>query len=207
MPELSNIQTIEKINGLDFKPIIERFSKVLRNVHLWNETIKDAFEKFEWNVEKNGFVYFSTEQLSPIFSKFLNIEVRPLVMAYTPEIDATFNDNWIMCELLIETEKLRNVENGEFYDTTYPFVKFLASEMQKEFTQAGIYFTDEAQDGEDFDGIRNNDLSKLWQFDYALIPLTLENVYRKKPETHYMKNSKNGFETWNMHRWKEKPNQ
>ena len=206
MPELNNIQTYEKIDGLNFKPTLERFCKVIRNVDLWNEEVEEAFEKFEWKVEENGFVYSSIIQLKPIFSKSLNVEIRTLVMAYTPEIDDTFKDNWILCEFLIEAEKLRSFESGEFYNTTYQIVKFLASEMQKEFQQTGVYFTDEAQDGEDFDGIRNSNFSRLWQFDYALIPLALENIYRKKPKTHNLRINKNGFEVWNMYRWKEMPN-
>ena len=205
MPELSNIQTYEKINGLNFKPTLERFSKVLRNINLWNEAIEDAFKKFEWKIEENGFVYFPTEHLKLTFSKILGVEIRPLIMAYTPEIDDTFKDNWIVCEFLIEAEKLRSFENGEFYDTTYQLVKFLTLEMQKEFKQTGVYFTDEAQDGKDFDGIRNNDFARLWQFDYALIPFELESFYISKPENFGMKKGKNGFELWNMDRWKEMP--
>ncbi len=74
--------------------------------------------------------------------------------------------------------------------------------MQMEFRQTGIYFTDEAQDGSDFNGIRCNDSSKLWQFDYAFIPNTLESLYSKKPDTHNIKRHENYFETWYIARWK-----
>ena len=205
MPELNQIQTYEKINDSDYKPTIECFSRVLHNIGLWTKEVENAFERFEWEVEDDGFVYSSITQVSPIFSEVLNVEIRPWVMVYTIKIDDAFKDYWISCEFLIETEKLRSFENGEFYDTTYQLVKFLTSEMQKEFKQTGIYFTDEVQDGKDFNGIINNDSMKLWQFDYALIPFTLENLYNDKPKNYSIRKSENGFEVWNIDRWKEKP--
>ncbi len=205
MPELSNIQTYEKIDGSNFRPTLDRFCTVLKNIDLWNDEIKTAFDNFEWKVEDNGFVYSSITQLGHFTSKLSGIKIRPLVMVYTPAIDETFKDNWICCELLIEAEELRSFEDGQFRSYTYDLVKALTFEMQKEFKQTGIYFTDEAQDDSDFDGIRCNDFTKLWQFYYALIPTTLDNLYSIRPETHNTKRHENYFETWYIDRWKEKP--
>jgi len=205
MPELSNIQTYEKIDGSNFRPTLDRFCKVLKSIDLWNDEIKTAFDNFEWTVENNGFVYSSITQLGHFTTKISGVNVRPLVMVYTPAIDGTFKDNWICCELLIEAEELRSFEDGQFRSYTYDFVKALTFEMHKEFKQTGIYFTDEAQDGSDFDGIRCNDFTKLWQFDYALIPTTLDNLYSRKPETHNTKRHENYFEAWYIDQWKEKP--
>ena len=205
MPELSNIQTYEKIDGSNFRPTLDRFCKVLKSIDLWYDEIKTALDNFEWIVEDNGFVYSSITQLGHSTSKFSGIKIRPLVMVYTPTIDKTFNDNWICCDLLIEAEELRSFENGQFHVYTYDLVKTLTLEMQKEFKQTGVYFTDEAQDGEDFDGVRCNDPEKLWHFDYALIPLTLEKLYSNLPKTHSIKRHDNCFETWYIDRWKEKP--
>lgn len=205
MPELSNIQTFEKIDGSNFRPTLDRFCNVLKSIDIWNDEIKSAFDNFEWSVEDNGFVYSSITQLGYFTSKLSGIKVRPLAMVYTPAIDRTFKDNWMCCELLIEAEELRSFDDGQFRSYTYDFVKALTFEMQKEFKQTGIYFTDEAQDGSDFDGIRSNDLTKLWQFDYALIPITFDNLYSKRPETHNTKRHENYFETWYIDRWKEKP--
>ncbi len=205
MPELSNIQTYEKIDGSNFRPTLDRFCKVLKSVDLWNDEIKTAFDNFEWKVEDNGFVYSSITQLGHFTSLLSGVIVRPLVIVYTPAIEGTFKDNWVCCELVIEAEELRSFEDGQFRSYTYDFVKTLTFEMQKEFKQTGVYFTDEAQDGSDFDGIRCNDLTKLWQFDYALIPTMLNNFYSIRPETHNIKQHENYFETWYIDRWKEKP--
>ncbi|MGB4774242.1 MAG: hypothetical protein WBP45_03645 [Daejeonella sp.] len=202
MPELSNIQTFEKIEGSNFKPTLERFCKVLKNIELWNDKIKEEFENFKWKVEDNGFVYSSITQLGYYASKLSKIKIRPYFIIYTYDIDGTFKDNWICCELLINTEELQNIENGQFHNRTYELIKDLAIEMQKEFKQTGIYFTDEVQDAEDFEGIRYNDFKKLWQFDYALIPVTLNHLYSNKPKTHTIKKYETYFEAWHNNRWK-----
>jgi hypothetical protein len=72
--------------------------------------------------------------------------------------------------------------------------------MQKEFKQTGIYFTDEAQDGQDFDGLRTKDKSKLWQFDYAAIPLTLKKVYSDIPSTHLIIERSDFLEAYYLNR-------
>lgn len=206
MPELINIQTFEKIEGSNFRPTLNRFSNVLKIIGLWNEEIERAFYNFEWIIEDNGFVYSSTTSLGYLTSKQSVVRIRPLVLGYTPAIDQTFKDNWISCELLIESADLLSPVDGSFQSDTFDLVKSLTFEMQREFKQTGIYFTDEAQDGSDFDGIRNNDAEQIWQFDYALIPLTLEKLYSIKPETHNIKHHKDYFEAWCVDRWQENLN-
>lgn len=206
MPELSNIQTYEKIDGSNFRPTLDRFCYVLKSIGLWNDEIRLAIENFEWNVDDNGFVYSSITQIGYFTSKLSGIKIRPLVTVYTPAIDKSFKSNWISCDLLIEAEDLRSFNNGQFYNHTYALIKSLTIEMNKAFKQTGIYFTDEVQDGSDFDGIRTYDKEKLWQFDYALIPLTLEKLYNSKPDTHNIKRHENYIEAWYIDRWKESTN-
>jgi hypothetical protein len=197
MPELSNIQTYEKLNGENYQPTLNRFKTVLQRIELWNEEVKQAFDTFEWKVEDNGFIYSSITRLGHFRTKLSDIPVRPLVMVYTTAIDKTFKDNWIVCELLIQTEMIRSYD---YFPETYNLVEELSSEMHKEFKQTGVYFTDEAEDGEDFDGIRG-EKEKLWQFDYALIPLALEKTYSSPPTTHKVNRLENSLEAWYISRW------
>ena len=125
-------------------------------------------------------------------------------MGYTPTIDKTFKENWIACDLLIESSELRNDKTGKYSDFTYPFVKRLTIEMSKRFNQTGVYFTDEAQEGQDFDGIRTLDIKSFWEFDYAIIPEHLKNLYKSPPETHKIQETDNGLESWYAERWKAK---
>jgi hypothetical protein len=114
MPELSNIQTFEKLNGTDFKPTSDKFEIVLKRIGLWNEEVKKAFNAFEWNGE--GFVYSPIAELGHFKTKHADIKVRPFVMVYTPMVDSSFTDNWMTCNLLIKAEDLRN---ERYFDTSY----------------------------------------------------------------------------------------
>jgi len=202
MPELSHLQTFEKLDGANYKPTLDRFESVLRQIGLWNNEVENEFKSFEWKVEDNGFVYSSITQARHFKTKFSDVQVRPLVMVYTPAIDASFRDNWMTCDLLIEAEDLRR---GAYYEKSYDLVEALTFEMFGEFRQTGIYFTDEAQDGQDFDGLRTNDKTKLWQFDYALVPLTLAHVYNDIPPTHAVIERDNALEIFYKERWKKSP--
>jgi hypothetical protein len=202
MPELSNIQTFEKLDGSDYKPTLDRFESVLRRIGLWSNEVENEFKGFDWKVEDNGFAYSSITQTGPFMTKFSDVKVRPLVMVYTPAIDPSFKDNWMTCDLLIEAEDLRR---GEYFEKSYDLVEALTYEMFREFKQTGVYFTDEAQDGQDFDGLRTNDKSKLWQFDYALVPLTLRALYNDNPSTHEVIERGNALEIFNRARWKKNP--
>jgi len=204
MPELSNIQTYEKLNGNNIKPSIEKFAKVLARIGVWNPDLEKQFESLEWKVEDDGFVYFSNSNFGFFKTHFSEIKVCPHVLVWTPAIDKTFKDNWISCDLLIETETIRNFENGNYKELTFEFIKLLVKEMATEFDETGIYFTDEAQDGEDFDGIRATDRNKLWNFDYALIPKKLKELYVEKPENYKINETDHWMETWNPDHWNEK---
>ena len=202
MPELNNVQTYEKIEGTNFKPVIERFSKVLINIGLWNSEIKEAFETFDWIVEDNGFVYGTTSYLQAIPSSFSDIKIRPLVTGYTSEIDPSFDGNWIACDLLIESSEILTY-NSKYKLGVFELVKALVQEMQKEFTQNGVYFTDEGQDGQDFFALIENNKSKLWQFEYAVLPLSFKELYADVPANYLVKTKEGLIEALRVAVWNE----
>ncbi len=204
MPELNNIQTYEKLDGNNIKPSIHKFAKVLERIGVWNSELEKQFELLEWKVEDNGFVYLSNSDFGFYKTDFSEIKVRPHLLAWTPAIDKTFSDNWISCELLIETETIRNFENGNYNESTFEFIKKLVKEIAMEFDQTGVYFTDETQDGEDFDGIREKNQKKLWNFDYALIPKKMEELYGEKPLNYKTNETDNWIEFLNSKNWNEK---
>lgn len=204
MPELSNIQTFQKLEGSNYVPSLQYFSSVLQRIDLWNDEIKTAFEAFEWKVEADGNVYSTIMELGYYSSRLSKIRIRPSVKVYTFAVDASFKDNWISCDLLMHTEDLRSLSDGKYNSHTYDLVRVLSREMLRNFKDSGIYFTSEAQDGDDFEGIRTNAKSKLWHFDYGLIPSAIENVYSNKPITHQTKRHNDFFEAWNINQWNER---
>jgi hypothetical protein len=202
MPELNSIQTFEKIDSCNFRPTLERFCNVVRKADLWNEGIRDALKQFEIEKEGDGYVYTSVTELGHLNSNLSGVKIRALITGYTSAVDRTFAEDWISCEFLIETSELKDFD-GKLHDYSYDLIRKLSLEMQSEFRHTGVYFTNQSQDGSDFDGIRCGDSSKLWQFDYALIPLALADIYKNKPYTHGLKQHGNYLEIWDIEHWKE----
>lgn len=185
MPQLSNIQTYEKLEGSDYLPTLTRFANVLKNIGIWNNELQKFFASVRLEDDIDGGVCFSINPPRHYFcSKFSSeIKIWPYFTVYSSVTDPTFTHNWICCELLMESEFLRNRTDGKNYYHVLSLVRNLAKEMFKEFSQP-VFFTDEAQDGEDFDGIRTIDKNNLWNFDYAVIPLSLQTLYDTIPRTH-----------------------
>ncbi len=203
MPELSNIQTYEQIIGRDFSPALAKFERVLKNIGAWDSATEKAFGEFNWDQDSNGFVYSSLMGLNRRTTKYSGVPIRPLVMIMTPQIDSTFNHNWISFDLLIETEELIDSNSaGAYKDYTFGLVESLAAEMAYEFTDTGIYFTNEAQDGEAFDGLRTKNHLKLWEFDYALIPIKLSDTYMQIPKAFSSQEHSASIELWDNTRWR-----
>ncbi|WP_028979865.1 hypothetical protein [Sporocytophaga myxococcoides] len=61
-----------------------------------------------------------------------------------------------------------------------------------------------AQDGEKFDRLRKNDKFKFWQFDYALIPLSLRHLYNNVPFIYKAVLNVNVLDAFYKGRWKKK---
>lgn len=200
MPDLSNIQTYEPIIGSDFSSAADRFAAVLRSIGLWNTEIADSFAKAEWK-EENGLIFSSLGQLGYYPSEFHETKIRPHICIYTPAVDDIFTETWMECSFLIESTQLRHPEGGTFYAHTYDLVKSISLAMHNEFRHTGVYFTDEIQDGRDFEGIVSKDKTRLWQFDYALIPSALNVYYADCPATHQIAKHSSYLEAWQAKTW------
>ncbi len=181
MSEFNSIQLFEKIEGTDASTTLHKFSIVLKTIGIWNKQVQTAFEQFEWKPNDDGYAFTSLGELGWFETNASStIKVRPLVLPYTTAFES-FASNWVGCLLLIRTGDLKNGIDGGYKKGINEFVTMLMISMQKEFPDLPIYFADEAQEGSDFDGIRCNDLEKLWQFDFAIIPSPLYSVYSNQP--------------------------
>ncbi len=201
MSELNSIQTFEKVENYNFHPTLDRFIKVLKNISLWNDQLEQEFSDFNWKKE-GAFIFNNLATLDYYTTQFGEIKIRPHITVYSKDFD-TFNEDWVSIKLLIKTSALRRQTDGQYHLQTFDLVEFITMQMFMEFKQTGTYFADEAQDGADFDGIRLLDTSKLWNFDYAIIPTTFENIYSNYPETHFAILNGNYIESYFLDRWRK----
>ncbi len=203
MGEISNIQTYAKVTEANYQLALDRFVNALKAIGLWNEAIAESMASFKWERDEVGAV-FSTFTAPPDYAtQVMDTQVSPYVFISLLSEEPKGADYWLAFNLYIETEELQNYYNGEYYQETYPLIKFLVRAVHKELNQTGVYFTDELQDMEALEAFSEKDLSKLWEFDYAIIPNHLAVLYSKPPVTHSIKKHETHIEAWYTQRWKE----
>lgn len=200
MPELHSIQTFEQIDKSTYLDVFNKVSNVLKSIGVWNEEITTTFESFSWEENATDFMFSALMNLGYYRTAFSEFEVSPSVMVYCKGLDQSFTTYWMSFQLLIRTSDV--YDNISYaYKDVFRQVEQLCKLVAQKFTQTGVYFADEAQDGSDFDGIRNNEKSKLWQFDYAILPLKLQELYGNVPITHTIKEESGAVIAWNKHIW------
>ncbi len=199
MPEISNIQTYLKVDQTTYPRAMERFAKVLKAINAWNDEVAESFASFKWEVDVDGSVY-STFTSPRLRSSFSPTSIWPYAFVSLLE-DEQVDGHWMVFNLYLETDDLLNMGTGEYFPTTYPLVKSLSLAVHAEFGQTGVYFTDEMQDAAELEVFAHNDHSQLWQFDYAIIPLSLAHLYNHLPATHAINKHESHIEAWNVERW------
>jgi len=184
MPEYSYLQTFVPIEEEDFHPIIQRFSALLQSIHLWNDEYEEALSKFSWDIEDGGFVYSTTTGLSSAPSHLSPILLKPFVLGLSDSDQNSLVRNFLAIEFLIESEDLRSLRMWRYYPSTFQLVRKLANLLFEQFPNSVVYFCDEAQDGQDFENLKNRHLAALWKFDYALVPNNCLSLYPTPPSSH-----------------------
>jgi hypothetical protein len=203
MGEISNIQTYAKVTEANYQLALDKFALALKAIGLWNDAIAESMASFKWERDDVGAV-FSTFTAPPDYAaRVHDMQVSPYVFICLLTGAQKSDDYWLAFNLYLETEELQNFYNGEYYQETYPLIKHLTLAMHKELDQTGVYFTDELQDMEALEAFSEKDLSKLWEFDYAIIPNHLAMLYSKPPSTHTIKKHEIFIEAWYSDRWKE----
>ena len=200
MPELSNIQTYVLTDELNFRNSLNKFKKVLRKLSLWNEELESKFLQFDWIEEENGFVYSSLITLDYQQLDCFEYSIRPLAMIVPGK-----ESKWFSFNFLTPSYELRAFYSGSkeihYRNDVLGLVKKLAHALHDEFNETGIYFADEAQDGVDLKGLTRKDYSKLWNFDFAIIPNTLKDIYSEVPSTHRIIEYPSYFEAYYFEKW------
>ncbi|MCB2377606.1 hypothetical protein LGH70_08430 [Hymenobacter sp. BT635] len=211
MSQFDNIETYEKLIGTDYKPPLERFSRVLLRLGVAADEVQRAFDGFEWDMTDDlfdtGIVYAWGWEIADFKLEGSEITISPFVMGYTPTIDAAVADNWFHCGFRIDTDQLiPQYIWGGHVPWHYPaeaqqLITTLARAMHQEFEQATIYFTDISQETDLTDAVMKNDTGKRWRFNYALFPLEPLNLYMPIPASHAGRFSGGCFEAWNRNTW------
>lgn len=197
MPELCNIQTYQNIHQSTIESLRLKIGNVLKRICVWNDEVINAVEAFEWKPDADGCVFTSLTGLNFYPTKCTSFKVRPHIMIYKKGLDETFKDDWVSVEFLILATDVFSQGSNEIKESVQGELSCLMFELHQEFQESGIYFTDEAQDGNDFNGIRTNNSSLLWNFYAALIPNTLKKKYVNVPSNFQIFAGDEVIKAWN----------
>jgi len=182
MPGYSHIQTYVRCNQENFKEKLSKFQLVLEEIGFDKYYILENFKNIEWVEAENGFVYTGCNFKSIKFdySNF-SLNLRPIVLGWTPRISEDINECWLEVELLFESDQIINdYKTGEFKDGIKDKIVNYMISFSKYFNETGIYFTDEVTDGLPWEALIGiGDF--IWAFDIAMIPLSVEKFYSDMP--------------------------
>lgn len=183
MPEYSQIQTYIKCNKETLIDNIEQFQLLLNEIGFSDNYILENFNNIEWIEEDNGFVYtgcnFKAKDIS--YNGF-TLNLRPLVLGWTPRISEDIKECWLEVELLFNTEDIiSNYKNPNFKEKINKIIIGHMMSFSKFFSETGVYFTNEDNDGLPWEALTGME-DYLWAFNIAVIPRNLENIYLNPPK-------------------------
>lgn len=183
MPEYSQIQTYIRCNKDMLKDKMEQFKLLLNEIGFSDNYILENFNNIEWIEEDNGFVYIGCNFKEKVLSyEGLSLNLRPLVLGWTPRISEDIKECWLEVDLLFNTEDIiSNYKNPDFKDRINKVIIGYMMSFSKLFNETGVYFTNEDTDGLPWEALIGMK-EYLWVFDIAVIPTNLENIYLNPPK-------------------------
>lgn len=183
MPEYSQIQTYIKCNKETFINNMEQFQLLLNEIGFSDKYTLENFNNLQWIEEDNGFVYTGCNFKEEILSyDGFSLNLRPLILGWTPRISDNIKECWLEVDLLFNTEDISsNYKNPNFKEKINKIIIGHMMSFSKFFSETGVYFTNEDTDGLPWEALIDTG-DYLWAFDIAVIPLNLQNIYLNPPK-------------------------
>jgi len=176
MSEYSQIQTYIKSNPENFKDVIKQFAEVLKSLGLDS---KYFTTDQEWELLHTLWVGGDTEE-QLLNNDGYQLHIRPYVTGWTPKERKELQDTWIEVSLLFLTVEIEN-RIGQIKDEHKPLVWAMMEKFSKEFTESGVFFTNEVTDGRPWWTLISEENEGIWEFDAAILPEFLSHRYKDCP--------------------------
>jgi len=186
MPEYSQIQAYLRSKPEKFKDVIKHFSEVLDSLGLDS---KYFATELEWELSNTLCVGGDAEE--QLFDNDgYQLHIRPYVMGWTFEEKKEPQDTWLEVSLLFWTEEIEFHQTG-LKDEHKSLLWAIMEKFSKEFTESGVYFTNEVTDGKPWEALMLEEKEGIWAFDAAILPEYLFSVYKENPAEMYININKN----------------
>lgn len=99
---------------------------------------------------------------------------------WSPEERTELTDTWLEVSLLFLTVEIEN-RMGQLIDEHKSFIWETMVKLSKEFTESGVYFTNEVTDGRPWEALMCGEKEGIWEFDAAIVPKSLFTKYKEYP--------------------------
>ncbi|MCU6793381.1 hypothetical protein OB236_14840 [Paenibacillus sp. WQ 127069] len=200
MSEYSQIQTCIKSNPENFKDVVKQFAEVLNSLGLDS---KYFITDQEWELLHTLLVGGDAEE--QLFNNGgYQLHIRPYMTGWTPQEIKELQDTWIEVSLLFLTVEIEN-RIGQIKDEHKPLVWAMMEKFSKEFTESGVFFTNEVSDGRPWEALISGEKEGIWEFDAAILPEFLSHTYKDCPTEMFISINANTIFVARKSIWRTEP--
>lgn len=200
------IRVFEKVEASPLD-ILNNFRKVLLSIGCWKEEMGGKFENPKWHASDAGIQwdwnYVGAHD--PMPSKFVGLSIQ--ATAQPDLLNTKPFEGGIICTLVLKFADQGSKFDGNAYAAIHEIALLLFHEFK---TRPVILLMDESKKkfppGDTWEPVELSIYKKMlnpWNFDYAILPRSLDEVYETIKETHMVKKHENYIESWRMNTWKK----
>jgi hypothetical protein len=184
MPEFHNLQCYTGLDSRTFRDAVSRFGAVLRACGVRDDRVDEYLRTVDGKEPAEGFVFTGRHAWVEFESAGFHLRGAPHIVGYTPDVFPGQDRGWLEVGMLFETEDLQT--GSSFSTWAYrpglgAAIWNLMKHFGPAFSDVGVFFTDEAQDGQPLEGIVE-DTDARWQFDLAWIPENIADRFPPRPD-------------------------
>jgi hypothetical protein len=184
MPEFHNLQCFTALDSRTFRDAISRFGAVLHACGIRNARVEEFLRTVHWEEPAEGFVFTGHHAWVEFAADGFHLRGAPHILGFTPEFAPGQGRAWLELGMLFETEELQtgsSFSTWEYKPGLGSAIWNLMTHFGPAFSEVGIFFTDEVQDGQPLEGIVEGTDAR-WQFDLAWIPESNAPLFPLRPD-------------------------
>lgn len=123
---------------------------------------------------------------------------------WTPEERKELKDTWLEVSLLFLTVEIEN-RIGQLKGEHKSLVWAMMEQFSKEFTESGVYFTNEVTDGKPWEALMSRVKESIWEFDAAILPELLSHKFMDCPHEMFININSNTIFVARKSIWRTEP--
>jgi hypothetical protein len=207
MPEFHNLQCYTVLDSRTLPDAISRFGAVLRACGVRDAHVEEYLRAVAWEEPEEGFVFSGQHVWVEFESAGFPLRGAPHVIGYTRDAFPGQDHGWLEVGMLFETEDLQTGSSfsaWEYRPGLGPAIWNLMMHFGPAFSDLGVFFTDEAQDGQPLEGIVENTDAR-WQFDLAWIPETKAHLFPPRADAFIQHRVPGGMGVARTGAWSDPP--